>query len=93
VSLGICTQTALDLAVQKAASKSGKKGMGDGEALRTLIPASEVAGTEAYARAQEDAAAQASANETLSEAADRRQNEEFDADSVFAKLKGIKIEE
>ena len=58
-----------------------------------LIPASEVSGTEAYARAQEDAAAQASANETVSEAADRRQNEDIDADSVFAKLKGLKIDE
>jgi hypothetical protein len=58
-----------------------------------LIPASEVAGTEAYARAQEDAAAQASANETLSEAADRRKNEDIDADSVFAKLKGIKLDQ
>jgi uncharacterized protein len=93
VSLGICTQTALDFAVQKAASKSGKKGVGDGEALRTLIPASEVAGTEAYARAQEDAAALASANESLSDAADRRQNEDIDADSVFAKLKGFKVDE
>jgi hypothetical protein len=93
VSLGICTQIALDGAVQKAASRAGKKGVGDGEALRTLIPASEVVGTEAYARAQEDAAAQASANETVSEAADRRQHEDIDADSVFAKLKGLKVED
>jgi uncharacterized protein len=93
VSLGICTQIALDAVVQKAAAKAGKKGMGDGEALRTLIPASEVSGTEAYARAQEDLAAQALANETVSEAADRRHNEDIDVDSVFAKLKGIKIDE
>jgi uncharacterized protein len=93
VSLGICTQIALDAAVQKAASRSGKKTVGDGEALRTLIPASEVSGTEAYARAQEDIAAQASANETVSEAAERRQNEDIDADSVFAKLKGLKLDE
>jgi uncharacterized protein len=93
VSLGICTQIALDAAVQKASARSGKKGVGDGEALRTLIPASEVAGTEAYARAQEDAAALASANESVSDAADRRQHEDIDADSVFAKLKGLKVED
>jgi uncharacterized protein len=93
VSLGICTQTALDQAVQKAAAKSGKKGVGDGEALRTLIPASEVEGTAAYAKAQETAAVAAAANETVSEAATRRDSEEFNADSVFAKLKGMKLEE
>lgn len=93
VSLGICTQIALDLAVQKAASKSGKKGMGDGEALRTLIPASEVEGTAAYAKAQEEIAAQAAADETVSEAATRRDSQDFDADSVFAKLKGIKLDD
>jgi uncharacterized protein len=93
VSLGICTQTALDLAVQKAASKSGKKGMGDGEALRTLIPASEVEGTAAYAKAQEEIAAQAAADESVSDAAARRDSQDFNADSVFAKLKGIKLDE
>jgi uncharacterized protein len=93
VSLGICTQTGLDMAVQKAAAKSGKKNIGDGEALRTLIPASEVEGTAAYAKAQEVAAAEAAANETVSEAATRRDSEDFNADSVFAKLKGMKLEE
>ena len=87
VSLGICTQIALDQAVQKAASKSGKKPMGDGEALRTLIPASEVEGTTAYAKAREE---EALANPP--EPVDERK-QDYSADSVFAKLKGLKVEE
>jgi uncharacterized protein len=86
VSLGICSQIDLDQAVQKAAAKAGKRGVGDGEALRTLIPASEVQGTAAYAKAQEDAAA-------LQEALSPSDNQDLDADSVFAKLKGFKAEE
>jgi uncharacterized protein len=86
VSLGLCTQTSLDMTVQKAASRSGKKVMGDGEALRTLIPASEVSGTEAYARAQEAIAAEAPAIDA------RNDTSAVDADSVFAKLKGIKLD-
>jgi uncharacterized protein len=85
VSLGICSQMALDLVVQKAAAKAGKRSMGDGEAARTLIPAAEVEGTTAHAKAQEAAAA---------EAPPAPQKEETpDADSVFAKLKGLKVEE
>jgi uncharacterized protein len=86
VSLGLCTQTSLDMTVQKAASRSGKKGVGDGEALRTLIPAAEVAGTEAYARAQEALAADIPVSEA------RNDTSSVDADSVFAKLKGIKLD-
>jgi uncharacterized protein len=89
VSLGICTQTALDDAVQKAAAKSGKREMGDGAALRTLIPAAEVEGTSAYAKAQEDAAALEAAN---APASDSRDGGDVDADSVFAKLKGLKVD-
>ncbi len=89
VSLGLCTQTSLDMVVQKAAAKSGKKGVGDGEALRTLIPASEVEGTEAYARAKEAAAEVEAANAPPS----RESSATPDADSVFAKLKGLKVEE
>jgi uncharacterized protein len=85
VSLGICTQTALDEAVQKAAAKAGKRNVGDGEELRTLIPASEVEGTTAYARAQEEIAVQEAEKAPAEDA-------EVDADSVFAKLKGLKID-
>jgi uncharacterized protein len=89
VSLGICTQMALDMIVQKAAAKSGKRNVGDGEALRTLIPAAEVEGTAAYAKAQEETAAAAEAAAPPM----RRDHEPVDADSVFAKLKGLKIDE
>jgi uncharacterized protein len=85
VSLGICSQIALDEAVQKAATKAGKRAMGDGEALRTLIPAAEVEGTTAFAKAQEEAAAQQPVEEAV------KSDAPVDADSVFAKLKGLNI--
>ena len=47
VSLGLCSQLELDLAVQKAARKSGRATMADAAEHRTLIPAAEVAGTAA----------------------------------------------
>jgi uncharacterized protein len=85
VSLGICSQIALDEIVQKAAAKAGKRAMGDDAAPRTLIPAAEVEGTSAHAKAMEEAAATAPAPEPKSD--------NIDADSVFAKLKGLKVEE
>ena len=75
VSLGLCSQIDLDFAVQKAANR--KKISGDAEAPRTLIPASEVEGTTAHRMAQE-------------EEAKSGREAEIDADSVFAKLKGMK---
>jgi hypothetical protein len=88
VSLGLCSQLDLDFAVQKAANK-GKKMSGDAAAVRTLIPAAEVEGTEAYKAAQEAKAAEAEAAEPASSA---REGGDIDADSVFAKLKGLKVE-
>ena len=85
VTLGLCAQLDLDFAVQKAANK-GKKMLGDAEAVRTLIPASEVAGTEAHR------AAQAAAEEAEAAAAPAK-DADLDADSVFAKLKGLKTDE
>jgi uncharacterized protein len=85
VSLGICSQIALDQIVQKAAAKSGKRAMGDEAEARTLIPAAEVEGTTAHAKAMEEAAA--------NEPAPASKSDEIDADSVFAKLKGLKVEE
>jgi uncharacterized protein len=79
VSLGICTQLELDLAVQKAASKGRGKRLPDAEEVRTLIPASEVEGTRAHELAQAELEASAPRKETS-----------YDADSVFAKLKGLK---
>jgi uncharacterized protein len=87
VSLGLCSQLQLDLAVQKAASKGRGKQMPDAEAVRTLIPAHEVEGTRAFEAAQAEAAAAAEAAEPAS----RKLEGNYDADSVFAKLKGIKI--
>jgi hypothetical protein len=75
VSLGICSQLDLDLAVQKAASKGRGKRLPDAEEVRTLIPASEIQGTRAY--------------ETAAEETKSKPSDEIDADSVFAKLKGL----
>jgi hypothetical protein len=89
VSLGLCTQLELDFAVQKAARKAGKGQVADATPMRTLIPAAEVAGTAAHAAAQ---AAAAEAAEAAIPAADMKDDRrEYDADSVFAKLKGMKL--
>ena len=88
VSLGLCSQLELDFAVQKAARKTGKGQVADVTPLRTLIPAAEVEGTSAHAAAQEAAAAAAAAEAP----AVRDDKREYDADSVFAKLKGVKID-
>lgn len=87
VTLGICSQLELDLAVQKAAAKGAKKVSGDSEAPRTLIPAHEIAGTAAHAAAQEERQRAAEAAETAAES--NENDKTYDADSVFAKLKGI----
>ncbi len=86
VSLGLCSQLDLDFAVQKAASR--RKTVGDSAAPRTLIPAAEVEGTTAHRLAMEDREAEAEAN---ANAAPQREAP-VDADSVFAKLKGLKVE-
>jgi uncharacterized protein len=87
VSLGLCSQLELDFAVQKAARKAGKGQVADATPMRTLIPAAEVAGTAAHAAAQ---AAAAEAAEAAIPAEDMKDDKrEYDADSVFAKLKGV----
>ena len=85
VSLGLCSQLELDFAVQKAARKAGKGQVQDAAPARTLIPAAEVAGTAANlaaAAAASHAAEQAVTAQTVKEG-----DREYDADSVFAKLK------
>ena len=89
VSLGLCSQLELDLAVQKAAAKGAKKVTGDAEAPRTLIPAHEVSGTAAHAAAEAEKVRVAEAEAPPSRDSDKT----YDADSVFAKLKNVKIEE
>jgi hypothetical protein len=90
VTLGLCSQLELDLAVQKAASK-GKKIVGDAAAPRTLIPAHEVSGTAAHAAAEAERQKVIDA-EAAAAPPSRDNDKTYDADSVFAKLKGVKVE-
>lgn len=78
VSLGLCSQIDLDFAVQKAARKAGRGMVPDAEPVRTLIPA-------AASVAPEPAAPEASAPQPK-----KQEEEDYDADSVFAKLKDLK---
>ena len=100
VTLGLCSQLELDLAVQKAAKRARKAG---GEPAQTLMPAEEtVPPPYAIADAPEDGSDDASrddapsADETFRsfssepEAAEGGEDEDVDADSVFAKLKQLK---
>lgn len=86
VSLGICSQLDLDFAVQKAARKAGRP-TGESTPVRTLIPASEVEGTAAHAAAH---AEDEQPTFAPSEPRPREVEPEYDADSVFAKLKPLK---
>ncbi len=90
VSLGICSQLELDLAVQKAASRGRGKNLPDAEQARTLIPAAEIEGTRAHEAAQLAAAEKA---REPAAAPPKKVEETYDADSVFAKLKGLKTED
>lgn len=95
VSLGICSQMELDLAVQKAANRGrGGKRVVDTEEVRTLITAAEIEGTRAHEAAQAAAETRAAEKHAeLSKPAPKQVEETYSADSVFAKLKGIKIED
>ncbi len=86
VSLGICSQLALDFAVQQAARKAGRPAA-EQAPVRTLIPAAEVEGTAAHAAAQ---AAEPQPTFAPSEPVPKEVQPEYDADSVFAKLKSLK---
>ncbi len=89
VSLGLCSQLELDFAVQKAARKLGKGQTTEATPARTLIPAAEVVGTAANIAATAAAAAAAEQAATPQEVKEREK--EYDADSVFAKLKNLKL--
>ena len=84
VTLGLCTQIELDFAVQKAARK-GRGGRVEEapERMATLLPASETVAKEAPTTAS---------TFDLPDAAPKPKEEVYDADSVFAKLKGLKVE-
>jgi hypothetical protein len=92
VSLGLCSQLELDFAVQKAARKAGKGVVPDAAQVRTLIPAAEVVGTAANIAAVAAADAAKAQAESEASPADSRKTQ-YDADSVFAKLKGLKLDE
>jgi hypothetical protein len=82
VTLGLCTQLELDLAVQRAAKKLHKDETAPSARGPTLLPASEtVAKPEPPQPAAEPAAAKKEAEK------------EYDVDSVFAKLKGLKVDQ
>ena len=83
VTLGLCTQLELDLAVQRAARKLKKDGAEPAARGATLLPASETV-------ARTEPSPQAPAPEP--EPAARETEKEYDADSVFAKLKGLKLD-
>jgi uncharacterized protein len=88
VSLGLCSQLELDFAVNKAAKKAGKMMAPEAE-VRTLIPAAEV-----IAAAQEREAAPQpgfTAASTAASEAPKPEEPAFDPDSVFAKLKSLKV--
>jgi hypothetical protein len=82
VSLGLCSQIDLDFAVQKAARKAGRGITPEAEPVRTLIPA-------AASVAAEAAAPQPQVDRQPSRPK-KSDEDEYDADSVFAKLKGLK---
>ena len=89
VSLGLCSQLELDFAVQKAARKSGKGVVTESTPARTLIPAAEVLGTAANLAAT--AAASQAADDAATPQSVKEGTREYDADSVFAKLKTLNI--
>jgi hypothetical protein len=81
VTLGLCTQLELDLAVQRAARKLTKDDTQPAARGATLLPASET-----IARPPQPAPEPPAASEKEAE-------KEYDADSVFAKLKNLKIDQ
>ena len=89
VSLGLCSQIELDFAVQKAARKAGKGQVIEAAPMRTLIPAAEVVGTAANLAAA--AAAAEAAEQAVTPQEFKEREKEYDADSVFAKLKTLKL--
>ena len=65
--------------------------MPDAAPVRTLIPAAEVVGTVANVAAV--AAAAAEAEKAVAPESVKNDGKQYDADSVFAKLKGLKLEQ
>lgn len=115
VTLGLCKQTELDAAVQKAArrvERERKKAEKEAIAAGTLLPASETVeaapaaapepavpdlvtepAAEAPAPAEADLDSVFGSDSAPAEKTESEAEEEYDADSVFSKLKDLKIEE
>lgn len=94
VTLGLCTQIELDASVQKAArrvERERRKGIKDGTIVETLLPASETAGAPVEPLHATIAGPDVK-HEQSRHGADEGERR-YDADSVFAKLKDVKIEE
>jgi hypothetical protein len=91
VTLGLCTQIELDFAVQKAARKGRGRGVGEPQVATgsTLLPASETIKPAEEATPAEEAA---NAFASLNEPVQKEEEPKYDADSVFAKLKGLNLE-
>ena len=82
VTLGLCTQLELDLAVQRAARKLKKDEAEPSPGGATLLPASETVAKIEPPPPPPEPSAPKKESET-----------EYDPDSVFAKLKGLKIDQ
>jgi hypothetical protein len=83
VTLGLCTQLELDLAVQRAARKTKTEGAESAPRGATLLPASE---TIAKPEPQPLPSSEPEQPKPDTE-------KEYDPDSVFAKLKGLKLDQ
>jgi hypothetical protein len=85
VTLSLCTQLDLDLAVQRAAKRLKKAPSEPVARSAKLLPASETA--------PKPAPAPPSAVPAVAAAPEKQPEREYDPDSVFAKLKSLKIDQ
>ena len=83
VTLGLCSQIDLDLEVKRAAAKSGQPMADEADTGTMLLTAEEALATAGGRAGSAEAAAQQSQQRP-------EQEEEIDADSVFAKLTSLK---
>ncbi len=99
VTLGLCSQLDLDFAVQKAAKRAGNRAPVDTQApVETLIPAAQSILDEAdpaLLHGEPPAPAAETTFEKFTDAPEQpaAEDEALDADSVFARLKDLKLDE
>ena len=83
----------LTLAIERNVSAALEEDVSTGDLTAGLIPAAEIVGTTAHASAHaEDNAMRAKLAEHSEPAPAREEDKTYDADSVFAKLKGLKTD-